>query len=445
MPLDDVRRLIVRSKELGVTFSEVLLSGGEPLLWAHLAEGLKLLRESGIAERLVLVTNATRPELLAEVMPLLDHARLSNHGDNDSQVRAIHAAFADKVSVSCLTHRKPPDVPIYGATPVWCNCLNQHLLAGRMYVCPNASANCLRLGLDANAPEISCSLDDDFAAHFAANATARFSLPICSICLANTPVWECAVGDYPGKAMKIAAVCCTYLRPHYLGAAIDSFLRQTHQNRKLIILDDAGQYDPQQGDRWELVSVSERYPTLGAKRNAIAAMAFADPTVDAIAVMDDDDFYWPNWLQSIATALSQGPWCVATLIYVERPHGELTIRRTQWSNHYRFHGAWGFTRDGFARSGGYDPAKSHGEDIDLYLRAEAALGPPVDATPESEAKPYFLWDPRYPNLETQHLSRLDPATGYDSLRWDNPPKAELDIKPLRDFRKCPVNSEIAPK
>ncbi|MGE4341143.1 MAG: glycosyltransferase, partial [Pigmentiphaga sp.] len=44
--------------------------------------------------------------------------------------------------------------------------------------------------------------------------------------------------------MKIACLCCTFNRPAQLAEAIESFLRQTHPDKELIILDDAGQYDP---------------------------------------------------------------------------------------------------------------------------------------------------------------------------------------------------------
>ena len=65
--------------------------------------------------------------------------------------------------------------------------------------------------------------------------------------------------------MKIAAVCVTYLRPVGLGRMLACFLQQDYPDRELVILDDAGQYDDQEGDRWRLVSVSKRYPTLGEK------------------------------------------------------------------------------------------------------------------------------------------------------------------------------------
>jgi hypothetical protein len=75
--------------------------------------------------------------------------------------------------------------------------------------------------------------------------------------------------------MKLAALCCTYQRPHLLGQLIESFRRQDYplSMRELIILDDAGQYENQHEDGWRLISVPSRFATLGEKRNACAALA----------------------------------------------------------------------------------------------------------------------------------------------------------------------------
>ena len=67
--------------------------------------------------------------------------------------------------------------------------------------------------------------------------------------------------------MKIAAVCVTYLRPRQLGWLIHCFLRQDYpaEQRELVILDDAGQYENQSGPDWRLVSVAERFRHAGRK------------------------------------------------------------------------------------------------------------------------------------------------------------------------------------
>jgi hypothetical protein len=72
--------------------------------------------------------------------------------------------------------------------------------------------------------------------------------------------------------MKLAAVTITYKRPQQLAALIGCFLAQDHPDRELVILDDAGQYDNQEGDGWRLVSVPDRYP-----RSPLAPPAWSVP------------------------------------------------------------------------------------------------------------------------------------------------------------------------
>ena len=108
--------------------------------------------------------------------------------------------------------------------------------------------------------------------------------------------------------MKIAAVCPTYKRPQLLGRAIHCFLQQTHPDRELVILDDAGQYRNQAGDRWRLVSINKRYDCFGDKRNAVIDMI--SPDVEGIVCWDDDDVYWPHAIEAVSAALEKRPWAM---------------------------------------------------------------------------------------------------------------------------------------
>jgi glycosyltransferase involved in cell wall biosynthesis len=114
--------------------------------------------------------------------------------------------------------------------------------------------------------------------------------------------------------MKLAALCCTYRRPHLLGQLIESFLRQNYPRelRELVILDDAGQYENQEGDGWRLVSIPRRFHSLGEKRNACAALA--SPDAEGFLVADDDDIYLPHWFSATAEALQRADWSRARLV-----------------------------------------------------------------------------------------------------------------------------------
>ncbi len=163
--------------------------------------------------------------------------------------------------------------------------------------------------------------------------------------------------------MKIAAVCCTYLRPKQLGYLIQCFRMQDlpSPQRELVILDDAGQYGDQQGDGWRLISTRDRYPTLGQKRNAAVDLVSRD--VEALAVWDDDDLYLPWALRACVAALQRAPWSRPSLVLHPQKDGSLRQHQTGGL----FHGGWAYTRTAFQQVGGY-PAENNGEDQGLAER-----------------------------------------------------------------------------
>lgn len=167
--------------------------------------------------------------------------------------------------------------------------------------------------------------------------------------------------------MKIAAVCCTYQRPEQLGHLVQCFLQQDYppEKRELVILDDAGQYDNQQGDGWRLISVPHRYPTLGQKRNAAAALVSED--FEALAVWDDDDLYLPWALRACVAALRLAPWSRPSLVLHPQQDGWLRQHQTGGL----FHGGWAYARRVFQQARGY-PAQNNGEDQAFARRLERA-------------------------------------------------------------------------
>ena len=173
--------------------------------------------------------------------------------------------------------------------------------------------------------------------------------------------------------MKIAALCVTYLRPRQLGWLIRCFLDQDYPpaRRELIVLDDAGQYEDQHGDGWRLISAPQRFPTLGEKRNAAAALVSED--VEAMAVWDDDDLYLPWALSASVAALRHAPWSRPSLVLHPQPDGSLKQHCTGGL----FHGGWAYHRSVFEQLGGY-PARDNGEDQALALQFAAAGTPEAD-------------------------------------------------------------------
>jgi hypothetical protein len=227
--------------------------------------------------------------------------------------------------------------------------------------------------------------------------------------------------------MKLAALCCTYLRPAGLGQLIECFLRQDYPRelRELVILDDAGQYENQAGDGWRLVSIPQRFRSLGEKRNACAALA--SPDVDGFLVADDDDIYLPHWFRTQAEALERAEWSHPGLVLVEHNDG---LRECDTGGLY--HGGWAFRREAFYRVRGYGP-HNNGEDQELADRLGAAGVTQCD--PCEFASPFYIY--RYDN-GSYHLSYMDDS-GYRELGLGGfPSKTSISVGWSREWDKLPV-------
>ena len=222
--------------------------------------------------------------------------------------------------------------------------------------------------------------------------------------------------------MKLAAICCTYLRPTMLGHLIECFRRQDYplENRELIILDDAGQYRNQEGDGWRLVSYPRRFHTLGEKRNACAGLA--SPDVQGLLVTDDDDIYLPHWFSVQAFALQQGQWSRPSRVLLE--FGDV-LKEVDTGG--LFHSGWGYHRDVFLRLGGYRHM-NNGEDQEFAIRMEQAHVKQVD--PSNLAPPFLFYRV---NSGSYHVSHSD-DDGYDKLASPTSPAVEsLRIEWPQDF------------
>jgi len=231
--------------------------------------------------------------------------------------------------------------------------------------------------------------------------------------------------------MKLAALCCTYLRPQTLGHLVESFLRQDYPKeiRELIILDDAGQYENQEGDGWRLISVPRRFHSLGEKRNACAALA--SPDVEGFLVADDDDIYLPHWFKTSALALGRAQWSRPSVVLLEE--GDALKERNTGG---LYHGGWAFRRGAFQRVHGYG-AFDNGEDQELAGRLTAAGVGQCD--PSRLAPPFYIYRV---NNGSYHLSYMG-ERGYQELSKPKTDKVALAIGWPRDYTKVPIIQRYA--
>ena len=105
---------------------------------------------------------------------------------------------------------------------------------------------------------------------------------------------------------SISCLCCTYNRPVLLEESIKCFIDQDYDNKELIILND------QEGvtlnisrdfDNIKIYNHSERFESLGAKRNYIKTLGNGD----YYCIWDDDDLYTPYRLSESVDLMQRNP------------------------------------------------------------------------------------------------------------------------------------------
>jgi|GEM_PF-1364508 len=155
----------------------------------------------------------------------------------------------------------------------------------------------------------------------------------------------------------ISCICPTYKRPAMLRNSLACFLSQNYpaDRCELIIMDDANQYSPQSGPNWRLLTVSDRFPTLPDKYNALATLV--DERTTILIPWEDDEIYSPRHLPAIGRAWN---WSGRNeLTHFAPSHVWSTYdmpigaARIETNAIGRFHSTWAMTTELFKKVGGY--------------------------------------------------------------------------------------------
>lgn len=166
-------------------FEYLVLTGGEPLLWEHFSEGIRILSNPVLCRNLVLYTNADLHSAISDQdAEHLSVIRVSLYDDNDKSLESLKLRFGDKIQVADKRDHRPLPDRMRGNRflPANCVCPEITFFAGKVYACPAGAAAAYHLGLS---PE-ECGMAVDLASDWLGKMTFRHRWEgVCSGCAGN--------------------------------------------------------------------------------------------------------------------------------------------------------------------------------------------------------------------------------------------------------------------
>ena len=202
--------------------------------------------------------------------------------------------------------------------------------------------------------------------------------------------------------MRFLCLCPTNARPQLVANALACFEAQDYpaELRRLLIYDDAGQLANSSGPTWDVISTAERFPSLTAKYNAM--LDATSRPYDAVALMDDDDIYGPQWLSSHAQALETARWSHPRNVWsLYRPIAKSDTEPGQEPSGGRFWAAAAVRCESLLELGGFAEITRPTFDQEHLKLWETAGGKP--ARPDDFTAPQYVYGwgraPRHVSLE----------------------------------------------
>jgi hypothetical protein len=215
--------------------------------------------------------------------------------------------------------------------------------------------------------------------------------------------------------MRIVAIMPTYGRPKLVASALWQFLKQDHpaDQCRLLILDDLGQLSGR-GPNWRVISTPTRFQSLLAKYQYLYWLLDNFwPEWEAVAIMEDDDVYGPQWLSSHAACLAEHRWSKPSQIYCTYGKdvlgGQPPFYETVQSVAGRFFASCAVRRDLMEQVGGFIDTTPQGQDLAQMAAWQQAAGPPGDTLQYATAQYCYAWG------RANHASGLHDWNDFKSM------------------------------
>jgi organic radical activating enzyme len=185
MSVEEIKELLHFSAISKYSF-DFILTGGDPLLWNNLEEGLVALRKSPVTKSITMFTNAMfHKRLTQKSVDCLDAIRISHYDGNESHMDEMKKTWPDKVHIVDRTEFwENPSEPVEGSLPA--QCLNPETLYynRRVYACPHSASIAKKNGSEV---QTFFDLKSNFLNDYRAIRIGQ-EKDICSMCISNMKV-----------------------------------------------------------------------------------------------------------------------------------------------------------------------------------------------------------------------------------------------------------------
>lgn len=194
LSLDDIDNWIKYSKESGYKFGNVILTGGEPLLWKNVVDGVKKLKNSRLIHRLIMYTNALAVnednlDMIGQILENISILRVSRYIGNEHKIKLIRDNFPkNKIKVVNKTKFIAlPMKPIPNTLPAKCTCHAYDLTGSNISLCGPAKNIICRVGW--NQEDFSYIIEPlkrDYLTRL--SKIPKRNQPYCQYCVGNSKV-----------------------------------------------------------------------------------------------------------------------------------------------------------------------------------------------------------------------------------------------------------------
>jgi hypothetical protein len=233
----------------------------------------------------------------------------------------------------------------------------------------------------------------------------------------------------------VVCLCPAYRAPHLIANAIAMFERQTYPHRRLLVVEDSGEYaetqwgaDGNKESHWIVVGYPPKtglshFQTLPEKYNEMVYLSTLRWPGSHFALWEQDDVYLPRHLEYSMAAMPDDGWSHPSLALTDGSGGGPPLETLihEPTGHARMHAALVASRAILERVGWWPETDEDNYDLQMLQKLRDA-SPPGDQCSLGTPQYFFRW------ITTQHVHVQCYGGGNGREALQKAQRAIFDIK-----------------